>query len=132
MIIGIGTDIVEIARIRKAIEDPKTGERFRARVFTPGEMEYCDRLRRADQSYAARFAAKEAVIKVFGRLVAPLEIEVVRQEAQPTIRLHNKAMEVARELGIERWHLSLSHSDTHAIAFLIAEAGTTRHESRSN
>ena len=96
MILGIGVDLAEVDRIRDALERPATGGRFRSRVFTAGEQAYCERRRRKYESYAARFAAKEAVMKALGRgwsrEVAWIEIEVVRQRGgRPTIQLHGKA-----------------------------------------
>jgi len=122
MILGIGIDIVEVERIRAALEQSRTGERFRARVFTPGEVAYCSRRRNAHESYAARFAAKEAMMKAFGRAVGWREIEVVRGEGAPTIRLNGRAAERAAALGIRRIHLSLSHTATLAAAYVITES----------
>lgn len=122
MVIGIGVDIIEIARIRSALENPKTGERFRQRVFTPGEIAYCARRRRADESFAARFAAKEATIKALGQSVGWQEIEVAREGGPPNLCLHGRARSRADELGIRRILLSLSHSETLAIAYVVAES----------
>jgi len=66
MILGTGVDIAEVARIRKALENPASGARFRQRVFTVGERNYCEKRKRCYESYAARFAAKEAVMKALG------------------------------------------------------------------
>lgn len=124
MIIGIGVDIIEVSRLDRAVHHPKTGERFRQRVFTPGEDAYCQRRQNsAAQSYAARFAAKEAVMKAMGGGFSWQDIEVMRHSGTaPTIILHRRAAERARELGVQRFHLSLSHSATQAIAYVIAEA----------
>jgi holo-[acyl-carrier protein] synthase len=122
MVIAIGTDIVDIARIQAAVENPKTGERFRDRIFTPDEIAYCARKRRAHESYAARFAAKEAVVKVLGEPCGWRDVEVVRDDGRPSLRLSGRAAEVAARLGIARWHLSLSHSETLAIAYVVAES----------
>ncbi|HYD48528.1 MAG TPA: holo-ACP synthase [Terriglobales bacterium] len=123
MIVAIGTDIVDIHRIRAALENPATGSRFRDRLFTPGEIAYCSRRRRCHESYAARFAAKEAVIKALGgKAVRWLDIDIRRQEEAPEIHLSGSAAALANELGIDRWHLSLSHSEDLAIAYVIAEA----------
>ncbi|MET0151124.1 MAG: holo-ACP synthase, partial [Candidatus Binatia bacterium] len=93
MIIGIGVDLAEVDRIRDALERPTTGERFRSRVFTPGEQAYCERRRGKYESYAARFAAKEAMMKALGRgwsrEVSWTEIEITRETGgRPMIRLH--------------------------------------------
>ena len=122
MIIGIGVDIVEIPRIRAALAHPRTGERFRARVFTDDEVAYCERRRHAQESYAARFAAKEAMMKALGAAMGWREIEVVRGSGAPTIRLYDRAQTRAAALGIRRIHLSLSHTAETAIAFVVAES----------
>jgi holo-[acyl-carrier protein] synthase len=122
VIIGVGVDIIEIARIRGALENPKTGERFRQRVFTEGEIAYCSRRRLAYESYAARFAAKEATIKVLGQAVGWLEIEVSRTDGPPVVQLHGRARERADALGISRVCLSLSHTAELAIAYVVAES----------
>ena len=121
-IIGVGVDIVEVGRIRAALDNPRTGQRFRDRVFTAGEIAYCERRRTGAESYAARFAAKEAVVKALGKLVGWKEIEVTRTDGPPTIRLSGRAETRARELGVQRIHLSLSHTADHAIAYVIATA----------
>ncbi|MGH7815053.1 MAG: holo-ACP synthase [Candidatus Binataceae bacterium] len=126
-IIGTGIDVIEVARIERALTRPRTGVRFRARVFTPGEVEYCEsRGKPRYQSYAARFAAKEAVMKAMGtgwnRNAGWGEIEVLRKRGQaPTIALSGKAAAFARRKGIAAFHLSLTHSATEAIAHAIAE-----------
>ena len=126
-IIGTGIDIIEIDRIEHALTRSSTGARFRARVFTAGEISYCEsRGRPRYQSYAARFAAKEAVMKAMGtgwnRNVGWSEIEVVRERGHaPTIVLNGKAAEFARRRKIERFHLSLTHTASSAIAHVIAE-----------
>ncbi len=122
MIIGVGVDIIEVERIRAALDNARTGERFRARVFTPQEMAYCGRRRNAAQSFAARFAAKEAVMKALGRAFAWREIEVVRTDGPPSVRLHRHAQVRAQALGIRRVSLSLSHTAQLAIAYVVAES----------
>jgi holo-[acyl-carrier protein] synthase len=127
MIIAIGNDLAEVERIRTALEDSFTGKRFRARVFTSGEQEYCERRGRSKyQSYAARFAAKEATMKAlgkgWGRYVGWLDIEVMRRRgSRPEIVLHGKAKDYAATLGIVRFHLALTHTATLAEAQVIAE-----------
>jgi holo-[acyl-carrier protein] synthase len=126
MIVGIGVDLCEIARMEKALDGP-TGARFRERVFTDGEQAYCEGRRRGRlESYAARFAAKEAAMKAlgtgWGRGVSwhDLEVASVDQEA-PRLRVHGRAATLAQDAGVARWHLSLSHTATTAIAWVIAE-----------
>ena len=122
MILGIGVDISEVSRIRAAVEHPRTGERFRARVFTEDEIAYCARRRNGHESFAARFAAKEAMMKALGRAYGWREIEVVRGKGAPSIRLHGCAAARAAAIGIRHIHLSLSHTAELAIAYVIAES----------
>ena len=126
MIVAIGTDLAEVERIRAALENSHTGPRFRDRVFTVGEQTYCERRRGKYESYAARFAAKEAVMKALGRgwgqHVGWQDIEVVRRRGtRPEIVLHGKAREYAASLGIRRFHLALTHTATLAQAQVVAE-----------
>ena len=122
MILGVGVDIIDVERIQAALDHPQTGERFRARVFTPDEIAYCMRRRHAAESFAARFAAKEAMMKALGHAYGWREIEVVRATGAPTLHLHGRAQERAATLRIRRLHLSLSHTATLAIAYVIAES----------
>lgn len=126
MIIGIGIDMIDVERIRRAVDDPKTGHRFRTRVFTAGEIAYCERKKHGyAESFAARFAAKEAVMKALGRGfgdgVAWLDIEVMRARGAPSLRLAGYAAARGAELGITRWHLSLTHTAMQAVAYVVAE-----------
>jgi holo-[acyl-carrier protein] synthase len=127
MIIGTGVDLAEVDRIRAALEDPRIGRRFRDRVFTEKEIAYCEKKRRGKyESYAGRFAAKEAVMKALGRgwgaKVRWLDIEVVRaRSGKPDILLHDKTAELAAELGIRRWALSITHTKEHGLAYIIAQ-----------
>jgi holo-[acyl-carrier protein] synthase len=127
MIVAIGNDLAEVERLRAALEAPRTGARFRARVFTAGEQAYCERRGRSKyQSYAARFAAKEAVMKAlgrgWGRYVGWQDIEVVRRPgSRPEIVLHGKAHAYAAALGIRRLHLALTHTAVLAEAQVVAE-----------
>jgi holo-[acyl-carrier protein] synthase len=126
-ILGTGIDLIEVDRIERAIKRPQTGTRFRARVFTAGEVAYCEsRGRPRYQSYAGRFAAKEATMKALGtgwnRNAGWGEIEVVRQRGQPpTIRLSGKAAQFASNRGIKGFHVSITHTATTAMAHVIAE-----------
>ena len=127
MIVGVGVDLVEVERIQKALADPRIGKRFRERVFTPKEIQYCEKRRRGRyESYAGRFAAKEAVMKALGRgwgaQVAWLDIEVVRaRSGKPEIVLHDKTARLAEALGIRRWALSITHTAEHGLAYVVAE-----------
>lgn len=127
MIVGVGTDMIEIARIEESIE--RFGERFLERVYAPGEIAYCrSKIKTSGESFAARFAAKEAAAKALGtgisRGVSWREFEVTRQPGRrPELVLHGRAAEIASALGITRLSLSLSHSRELAIAVVVAENG---------
>ena len=127
MIVSVGVDMIEVGRIKKAMENSRIGRRFRDRVFTEKEIEYCEKKRRGKyESYAGRFAAKEAVMKALGRgwgaRVNWLDIEVARaRSGKPDIVLHNKTAGLATELGIRRWALSISHTAHHGLAYVIAQ-----------
>jgi holo-[acyl-carrier protein] synthase len=127
MIISTGVDLAEVVRIRGALEDPKIGRRFRDRVFTDTEIAYCERKQRGKfESYAGRFAAKEAVMKALGRgwgaKVRWRDIEVARaRSGKPDIVLHDKTAKFAAELGIRRWSLSITHTEQHGLAFVSAQ-----------
>jgi len=124
-VIAVGVDHAEVDRIQRAIDHPKWGRRFRVRVYSAGEIAYCERRKRSAESFAARWAAKEAVMKALGtgmRGVGWQEVEVVREKGSaPTLRLHGRAVERARLLGIERWHVALTHTALIATAFVVAE-----------
>ncbi len=127
MIISIGVDLIEVERIRKSLEHPRIGQRFRNRVFTEKEILYCEKKHRGRyESYAGRFAAKEAVMKALGRgwgsQVSWLEIEVARaRSGKPDILLHGKTAAYADRLGIRRWVLSITHTQTHGLAYVVAQ-----------
>lgn len=123
-ILGHGIDLVAVARIAQMVD--RHGERFLERCFTPRERGYADASpRRRAERLAVRFAAKEAVLKALGtgwrNGIAWTDIEVVNlPSGQPTVKLCGKAGEIARDQGIETWMMSLSHTDTHAMASAIA------------
>ena len=124
MVVGVGTDMIEIARIERSVE--RYGELFLQRVFTAGEIAYCQRKKNASESFAARFAAKEAGAKALGtgisRGVAWRELEVTRAPGQrPELHLHGRAAEIAEKLGIRRLSLSLTHSRDMSLAVVVAE-----------
>ncbi|MBQ5652963.1 MAG: holo-ACP synthase [Peptococcaceae bacterium] len=122
MITGIGTDLIEIVRIQRAIEK---NPHFMERVYTANEIAYCRRKKNAWQSFAARFAAKEAVSKALGTGIGPvglMEIEIVNAEnGQPKVVLHGKALQLAADRNIQRVHISLSHSEAYAMATAVLE-----------
>jgi holo-[acyl-carrier protein] synthase len=124
MIVGTGIDIAEVPRIRQSIE--RFGQRFLERVFTPGEILYCDSKANRFERYAARFAAKEAAMKALGtgwnHGVRWRDCEVTRMPGgRPTITFHGKAEEFAAKLGAKNAALSISHTAEQAIAQVILE-----------
>ena len=124
MILGTGVDIAEVPRIRESIE--RFGERFLRRIYTQGEIQYCESRARRFESYAARFAAKEAGMKALGtgwnHGVRWRDIEVVRPRGQrPTIQFHGQAAAIAEKLGARNIALSLTHTSEEALAHVILE-----------
>ncbi len=124
-IAGHGIDIVEVARVGRMLSEH--GERFLSRCFTAGERDAGAGSRREAEHLAARFAAKEAALKALGtgltRGISWTEIEVVRDAGgRPGLAVAGRAAAVAAEQGITGWHVSLSHTETHAIASVIAVA----------
>ena len=122
-VVGLGLDLVEVERIRALLE--KSGDRFKERVFTENEIAYCDSCADAAMHYAARFAAKEAVAKVLGTGfssgVSWRDIEVLRGvSGAPSVLLHGGALGVARELGVARILLTLTHTKSAAAACAVA------------
>lgn len=121
MIFGIGTDIVEIERVKKSVER----EHFKNRVYTKIEQSYCEsRGKNSAASYAARFAAKEAFFKAIGTgiIFSLTDVEIVNDEGgQPEIFLHGKAVDFVEEKGVEKIFVSLSHSMKYATAVVVLE-----------
>ena len=117
MIVGVGVDVVEVARLGRSLERTPA---LLDRLFTTAEQKV-EKL----ESLAARFAAKEAVAKVLGAPgLAWVDAEVVRLEnGAPTLVLHGDALAHATSMGISRWHVSLSHDGGFATAFVIGESG---------
>jgi holo-[acyl-carrier protein] synthase len=127
VIVGLGTDIVEIVRIGQMIE--RHGELFLNRVYTDGEISYCQRRKESYQHFAGRWAAKEAVMKTLGtgwtRGVSWRDIEVgTKMSGQPTINICGGAGELAERMGIDEILITISHCRTYATATAIA----IRHE----
>jgi holo-[acyl-carrier protein] synthase len=124
MIVGIGTDLVGVARISAVYQ--RQGARFLDKVYSADEQDYCLSARDPAERLAARWAAKEAVMKALGtgwaRGVDFRHIVVVSGTGAPHLSLQQRAAEVAAGLQIAHWHLSLSHSDGMAIAMVIAES----------
>jgi holo-[acyl-carrier protein] synthase len=124
MILGTGVDIAEVPRIRESIE--RFGDRFLQRIFTDSEIRYCEKKATRFESYAARFAAKEAGMKALGtgwsHGVRWRDIEVVRAKGQrPTIQFHGEAAAIAAKLGTKNIALSLTHTSEEALAHVILE-----------
>jgi holo-[acyl-carrier protein] synthase len=119
--IGIGVDLCEVDRMRAVLERTP---RLRERLFTDAEQAYCDVRRDPTERYAARFAAKEAVLKAMGVGVGACkwrEIEVASAESgAPSLLLHGGAQRLADERGIGQWRLTMTH--THRVAEAIAVA----------
>ncbi len=125
MIVGTGVDIVETPRILEALE--RHGERFSKRLYTAGEIAYCERFRNKAERYAARFAAKEAAFKAlgtgWGKGVRWQDVEVTnRPSGKPELVLSGRAQQVARQLGVTRAAVSISHAERYAVAQVILES----------
>ena len=123
MIVGLGTDIIEIVRIGQMIE--RHGELFLNRVYTDGEIRYCQRRRESYQHFAGRWAAKEAVMKTLGtgwtRGVGWQDVEVCSAKTgQPSIQIHGSARDLIGRLGIDEILITISHCRAYATATAIA------------
>jgi holo-[acyl-carrier protein] synthase len=124
MLIGTGVDLIEIERIAHSIE--RYGERFLRRIYTEHEIAYCKSKRSSAESFAARFAAKEAGAKALGtgisRGVTWIEFQVARQPGgRPVLELRGRAALLARELGVKTISLSLTHTGNLAMATVMME-----------
>jgi len=118
-LLATGVDLIEIERVQSTIQ--RYGARFLERVFTAQELA---EVGNNTASLAARFAAKEAIAKALGTGIGPIawrEIEILRGPArQPLLHLHGAAQKLASEMGFDVWSISLSHTQTHAIAVAVA------------
>ncbi len=114
-----GVDLIEISRIEDVVS--RHGKHYLERIYTPAELELCGK---RTESLAGRFAAKEAVAKALGCGIGEVEwkeIEILGDNQNaPVLHLHGKAARKADELGLTSWSVSLSHSQNHAIAFVVA------------
>lgn len=124
MIVGSGVDVIEIARIEEVLG--RYGDRFCQRIYLPGEILYCRSKRNGAESFAARFAAKEAAAKALGTGihfgVSWRDIEVVRAASgRPTLVFHGRAAAIAQKLGVRNAAISLTHSRTEALAQVLLE-----------
>ncbi len=123
MIFGLGIDVIEVDRIRKQILN---GQRFKEKIFTLKEMEYCEKKRNKSQNYAARFAAKEAFLKALGTgqrdgLIFR-DIEIINsQSGKPGVVLYGKTKQEAEKKGIANIHVSISHIKDIACSIVILE-----------
>ncbi len=119
MKLATGVDLIEVSRIEEVVA--RHGKHYLERVYTPAELEQCGR--RAE-SLAGRFAAKEAVAKALGSGIGDIswkDIEVLGDEQNaPVLTLHNIAKQKADELGLSNWSVSISHSQSHSVAFVVA------------
>jgi holo-[acyl-carrier protein] synthase len=126
MIVGSGIDLAEIGRIQQSID--RYGGRFLNRIYTAAEQAYCLRKRNSAESFAARFAAKEAGAKALGTGISHgvtwLEIEVVRElGGRPALKFHGRAGQLAARLGVARAALSITHTTDLAMASVVLEDG---------
>lgn len=126
-ILGIGTDLAEVDRIRHSVE--RFGDRFVNRIYTPREIAYARSKANSLERFAARFAAKEAGMKAIGTGwnfgVRWQDFEVANlPSGRPTLKLHGRAAEIAERLGARYVHLSLTHTSAMALAVVILEAGS--------
>jgi holo-[acyl-carrier protein] synthase len=120
-IIGIGMDATDLSRVADLVE--KYGDRFLRRVFTDGEIAYCTKRRNPVPHLAGRFAVKEAAMKALGtghsRGVLWKDIEVVRTGGPPRLKLHGGAARRAGEMGVTRSMVTITHSETLALAQVL-------------
>jgi holo-[acyl-carrier protein] synthase len=124
MIVGSGIDLVEIGRIQRSMD--RYGQRFLSRVYTVSEQAYCQSKRNSAESFAARFAAKEAGAKALGTGISHgvnwLEIEVIREPSgRPTLKFHGRAAQRAAHLGATRAALSITHTAQLSMASVVLE-----------
>jgi len=113
-----GVDLIEISRIEEVIA--RHGRHYLERIYTPAELEQCGK---RTESLAGRFAAKEAVAKAFGCGIGDIgwkEIEVLGDEQNaPILTLHGAAENLAKELGLTTWSVSISHNQSHSVAMVV-------------
>lgn len=119
MKLATGVDLIEIARVEEVIA--RHGKHYLERVFTPAELEQCGR--RAE-SLAGRFAAKEAAVKALGCGIGEVswkEVEILGDDQNaPVLKLYGVAEQKAKDLGLDTWSVSISHSQSHCVAFVVA------------
>jgi holo-[acyl-carrier protein] synthase len=123
VIFGIGTDIIEVERVAKMVA---RGRQYLETIFTEKEVEYCETKARKPEHYAARYAAKEAILKALGSGwrdgLAFSDIEIINNElGKPQVVLHGKVKELFDRQQIIQASISLSHTNQIAIAFAVLE-----------
>ncbi len=119
MTLRTGVDLIEIARIEEVVA--RHGKHYLERIYTSAELEQCGK---SNESLAGRFAAKEAVAKALGTGIGDVtwkDIEILGDEQHaPTLTLYGVAVQKAKELGLQNWSVSISHSASHAVAIAVA------------
>ena len=119
MKLATGVDLIEIARMEEVIA--RHGKRYLERIYTPAELEQCGK---RVESLAGRFAAKEAVVKALGSGIGEVswkDIEILGDELNaPVLKLYGMAEQKAKEKGLSTWSVSISHSQSHCVAFVVA------------
>ncbi len=121
MIVGLGVDIVEVERVRHALD--KWGKRFLERVFTNRELDYTNTKKFSHENLAARFACKESVLKAFGDTRSGIQlknIEVLNDaKGKPEVVLHKEALEFAKRNSLDKIIVSMSHTSSYAVSNAI-------------
>jgi holo-[acyl-carrier protein] synthase len=124
MIIGIGIDLVDVARFESIIF--RWRDRFLRRVFTDCEIKYCNNKKNPAQRFATRYAAKEAFIKALfprgQKGVRLTDVEIDQKDSRPVINLYGRLPEFAKNAGVKNTHLMLSHDGNYGIANVILES----------
>lgn len=124
MILGIGVDMVDVRRMEAIIF--RWQERFLRRIFTEKEIHYCNNKKNPAQRFATRYAAKEAIVKsIFpkGALgVSMRDIEIVQKEGRPSVNLFGRVNDFAKEMGVKKIHLMVSHDGDYGVANVVLEA----------
>jgi len=119
MRLATGIDLIEITRIEEVVS--RHGKHYLERVYTSAELEHCGK---RTESLAGRFAAKEAAVKALGCGIGDVawkEVEILGDEQNaPALTLHGAAKQRAEELGLINWSVSISHSQSHAVAVVVA------------
>ena len=124
MIFGTGIDIIEVDRIKNSIQ--KYSDRFKKKIFTQKEIDYCNSQADPAKHFAARFTVKEAVLKCFGTgltggiLWKDIEVDKLNS-GQPVLNLHGNGKKLFNQLNLKHIHISITHDKTYAAAHAIAE-----------